>query len=91
MDRHPKRVEHIHMDKNQQYVDALAEELAVALTRAHMTNRDLAKVTGLHENTVGRYVSGKRDIPVSVMAVLCRALGVDVGDLDAKAWAKVGK
>lgn len=79
------------MDKNQTYIAALADELVGALGRKRMTRKDLADATGLHENTIGRYLLGLRDVPFTAMALMCDALGVDVGDLNAAARAQIAK
>lgn len=79
------------MEKNLTYVSALADELVGALGRKRMTRKDLADATGLHENTVGRYLLGLRDVPFTAMALMCDALGVDVGALNAAARAELAK
>lgn len=79
------------MEKNQQYIDALAHELVVGLAQNRMTRLDLARATEMHENTIGRYLSGRRDIPFSVMVELCRVLGLNIEDVDAAARAAIGE
>lgn len=57
---------------------AVAGELRAANARQpRLTLDDLAKATGISRSTLFRYLNGKRDIPLSALDIICRALGVD--------------
>lgn len=66
-------------------IQALAGELRAELARTRLTKRGIAEATGIGEQTVYRYLYGKRDIPYSAMVAICGALGVSVAEVTQRA------
>lgn len=58
---------------------AVAAELRAERARKGITLGQLVEETGIALSTVQRYLNGKRDIPISALTDLCRALGVSAG------------
>jgi transcriptional regulator with XRE-family HTH domain len=54
---------------------AVAAELRAQRGRARVTFDQLSNSTGLAKTTVLNYLNGRREIPMSAFADLCRALG----------------
>lgn len=59
------------------YDDAIARELDAERARRRMSIPDVAKRAQLNERVVRRYFRGERPIPVSVLMVMCLAMGVE--------------
>ena len=57
----------------------LRAKLRQARTRAHLTQRDLAALTGLPQSTVGRIESGAISPRVETIERILRALGCELG------------
>ena len=58
------------------FTAAVAAELRGQRAKARITVGSLAVTTGYAKSTVLNYLNGKRDIPLSALSELCRALGV---------------
>lgn len=56
--------------------EAVATELRAQRARVQMTVDSLVEVTGLSKSAVLNYLNGKRIIPTTALADLCRALDV---------------
>lgn len=60
---------------------AVAAELRAQRARVRISFDDLAKITGLSKTTVLHYLNGKRSIPLPALALLCRALDIEMQDV----------
>ncbi|MFT4124424.1 MAG: helix-turn-helix transcriptional regulator [Microbacteriaceae bacterium] len=63
------------------FVQAVAAELRAERAARKLTFKALVATTGLHETTLVRYFKGERDIPMTMLAKICRGLGVDPSTL----------
>ncbi|HEX8065380.1 MAG TPA: helix-turn-helix transcriptional regulator [Thermoleophilaceae bacterium] len=61
--------------------DTFARNLRRARDRAGLSQEALADKAGLHRNAVALLEGGKRDVKLSTVAKLAKALGVDAGEL----------
>ena len=59
------------------YAQAIATELRAQRGRTRQTVASLVDDTGLSKSAVLNYLNGHRDIPLSVLAKLCRALDME--------------
>lgn len=55
---------------------AVAAELRAERGRTGTTLGRLVEETGVAQSTIQRYLKGKRDIPMTVLADMCRTFGV---------------
>lgn len=62
------------------YRDAFAAELRAARARRGYTQQELADRAGLSRVTIARLETSQRDVLMSQLLDLCRALDVDAGD-----------
>lgn len=60
---------------------ALVKALIDARKAAGMTQAQLAERLRCHQSLIARIESGQRRIDVTELAILCRALSVDPGDV----------
>ena len=60
---------------------AVATELRAQRARVRISFDDLAETTGLAKSTVLNYLNGKRSIPLPALAVLCRALQIEMDEI----------
>lgn len=65
---------------------ALGKQIAYAMIDAGIgTNTELAQLTGLSKQTVGRILSGTRDTGVEEYVLICKALGKSFVEMIAAA------
>lgn len=76
--------------KMQAYQEAIAEQLRAERAARGLTIEDLAATTTLHRSSVIRYLSGERDIKISVLFELSGALGLSVPELLRRAEQRLG-
>ncbi len=62
-------------------IAAVAAELRAERAATRMSIRTLSEESGIPEVSLNRYLSGKRDIPGSVLLSLGEALSIDPGVL----------
>ena len=60
---------------------AVAAELRAQRGRIQKTVDTLVRETGLSKSAVLNYLNDKRDIPVPALYALCRALGINPGEI----------
>lgn len=72
--------------------EATATQLRVemATLKPPMTKQDMAARIGVAHNSVGRYLSGQRDIPMGVMIDMAEALGLTADELLKRAYIRIG-
>lgn len=58
------------------FTQAVAAELRAERARKGITLASLVKESEIAQSTVQRYLGGKRDIPITALADLCRVLDV---------------
>ena len=68
---------------------AVAEQLRAERAVKRWTYKELATAAGLTEQSVMRYLTEKRDIPLPEFAALSDALGVTPGDLINRAIDRI--
>ena len=68
---------------------AVAEQLRAERAAKRWTYKELATEAGLTEQTVMRYLTEKRDIPLPEFAALSDAFGVTPGDLMNRAIERI--
>lgn len=68
---------------------AVAEQLRAERAVKRWTYKELATAAGLTEQSVMRYLTEKRDIPLPEFAALSDALGVTPGDLINRAIERI--
>lgn len=61
--------------------DTFARNLRRERERAELSQEALADRAGLHRNAVALLEAGKRDVKLSTVAKLAKALRIDAGDL----------
>lgn len=71
------------------HIEAFAAQLEGARYRRGITKRELARRTGIPENTLRRYLVGERDVPVTSAVAIASALEVDLAGLIDAALAAV--
>lgn len=64
--------------------DTLGGRISLLLTNKNLTQKDFAKLTGLNEVTVGRYINNKREPTASILKIMADALNVSVDYLLGK-------
>lgn len=62
----------------------------MAMHEPPMTKQALGARIGIAHNSVGRYLSGKRDIPSVVMIDMAEALGLTTVELFRRAYVRIG-
>ncbi|MCJ1709292.1 helix-turn-helix domain-containing protein [Microbacterium sp. VKM Ac-2923] len=60
----------------QAFSQAVASELRAERARKQKTVASIAEATGLSKSAVLHYLNGKRGIPTSAFALICRAMAV---------------
>ncbi len=61
---------------------AVRVRLSDLLTERKMSQRELAEITGISENTISKIAGGSpRQLRLETIDMICEALGIDVGDL----------
>ena len=60
-----------------QTTNQLRENIAKCLQDRHMTQSQLSALSGVHESTISRILSGKREILYSHACSLSRGLGLE--------------
>ncbi|MDQ1110558.1 transcriptional regulator with XRE-family HTH domain [Microbacterium testaceum] len=58
------------------FSQAVASELRAERARKQKTVASIAETTGLSKSAVLHYLNGKRGIPTSAFALICRAMAV---------------
>lgn len=77
------RMSSAHSDESDEFAllpEAFGTALRVEAVRRGMTQLALVESTGLSKGTIGNYWHGRQTPRLKELAVLSRALGVDVGD-----------
>ena len=64
---------------------AMAAQVRAEMGVARLTTRALAQKSGVPERTLARLISGERTLDVAQLDGICRALGVPMIDLFARA------
>lgn len=72
-------------ETEERQMEAIAAELRSEVARQQLTYKVVAERAGMQQMTVSRYMRGERDIPMSKLFAMCRALGITAGDLLARA------
>jgi transcriptional regulator with XRE-family HTH domain len=70
--------------------EALAAEIRAERARKKVTIKDLAIASGMVESTLNRALAGQRDINVTQIGHLARALSIDPAVLIDRAVASIG-
>lgn len=70
---------------------ATVEQLQAERGAKRLTYKQLADASGLKEQTVMRYLTGKRDIPFPELVALSEALGLDPAELLIRASQRINK
>ncbi|WP_156759524.1 helix-turn-helix domain-containing protein [Microbacterium karelineae] len=70
---------------------AMAAQIRAERAAAEMTIDQLAAASGMHKQTLMRYLKGTRDIPLAAFYAIADGLGVAPGDLLARAQARHSK
>jgi transcriptional regulator with XRE-family HTH domain len=80
------------MDTQHPFTLALARELRIALDDSPLRFRkDLAEASGVPIRTLKRYLDGEREIPLTELRSIARALGVSVASLIDCAEDRLGR
>lgn len=74
-----------------EYQAAVARELQGERAIVGFTYDDLASSSGLNTQTVMRYLTGKRDIPMTALFEICKALGVTASEIFERAERRITK
>lgn len=67
---------------------AVAAELRAELGRQRMTQKMLAKASGIPYGTLRRYLDATRHIDIATLSVLCAALDLELQDVVSQAVAR---
>lgn len=59
----------------------IGEEIRVARARRRLSQEELGARAGLSQSTINRLEAGKRTVDVLQLIAICKALGIDAGDL----------
>jgi len=76
------------------YEDAILEAVAtvinmeMAAQKPRMTQGKLAAAIGIHRETLSKYLTGKRDIPMSVFVQIAETLGLTARELMERAESR---
>lgn len=70
---------------------AIAAQLRGAAAARNVTRVEIAKHAGIPDRTLARYMKGERSITISQLRDICRAIGVDMGDLIDAAEDSLGE
>lgn len=68
---------------------ATVEQLQAERGAKRLTYKQLAEASGLKEQTVMRYLTGKRDIPLQELIAMTEALGLTLGELFDRATQRI--
>lgn len=77
------------MDADNAVSQSIAAQLRGRIGEKKMPMKDLAEATGIKLVSLSRYTNGKRDIPASSFALICRALDLDGGKVLEKALKEI--
>jgi hypothetical protein len=72
------------------YQRTLIDQANAEMGRQRMSRRELARVTGIHRNTLDRLFLCERDLNVTQWDAIATALGFDPGELARKAASEAG-
>lgn len=75
----------------EQYTSAVAAQLRAERAARQMTIHELADKSGVTEQSLQRYLSEKRDIPIPVLYQICAGLGVPVDEVIRRAESRLGR
>lgn len=75
----------------EQYTSAVAAQLRAERAASNLTIHDLAEKAGVTEQSLQRYLSERRDIPIPVLYQICTGLGVPVDEVIRRAEARLGR
>lgn len=67
------------MDDN--FIREVGKRIRETRKRKHMTMKQIAEITGLHESTISRYEKGEIAMEIGKLKEIAKALGVDAGYL----------
>ncbi|TFH57315.1 helix-turn-helix domain-containing protein [Glutamicibacter arilaitensis] len=68
---------------------ATVEQLQAERGGKRLTYKQLAEISGLKEQSVMRYLTGKRDIPLHELIAMTEALGLTLGELFERATQRI--
>jgi len=71
------------------YTDAVAAQIRAEIAAANLTYKDVSASTGIHIQTLYRYIHGTRDIPMPVLFQIAEALEVPAPAIVARAEARL--
>lgn len=60
----------------EEVIKTFAQQLNEAMQEQHMTQYRLSQLTGIPQATLSRYLSGKREIGIYYLVLICRTLNV---------------
>lgn len=66
---------------NKEFLKKVGMELRVAKTRSGLTSVQIAKLTGLHKQTISGMLSGNADAHILNYKRVCDVLGVQMKDI----------
>ena len=66
------------LQSHEELEQAMREVIVKAMSVEGVSRRKLARVTGLSQPSVSRYISGHKDINARTWARMAEALGIDV-------------
>lgn len=69
------------MDIENPITQSIAEQLRERIAGKKIQMKDIASETGIAVVSLSRYVNGKRDIPASSFALICKAINLDGGEV----------
>lgn len=72
-----------------EYATAIAEQLRAERSARRLTFKELAERSGINEQSVLRYLNGKRDIPIPALYALAEGLEVTVHEVIARAESRL--
>lgn len=70
--------------------DAFAAEMRAEMAALNISDSDMAERIGVSHQSVGRYKRGLRDIPFPTMVDIAEALGLDLREMLARAYSRIG-
>lgn len=79
----------VHMGTWDNLAAAVASQLRAERAAAQMTYKELADAAGMTEQSVMRYLTGKRDIPLPEFAKMAEALGLTPYELMKRAESRI--
>lgn len=80
----------IHMGKYGDNLSAVvAQQLQAERAAMGWTYKQMAEASGVDQQSLIRYLTGKREIKTAVLGLLCDALGITPGDLLRRATERI--